>query len=460
MEKNSLVTLSSLLMVCCNLTIAQSTPNIIFILTDDQRYDAIGYAGNKQILTPALDSLARQGVFFRNAFATTPISAASRASILTGLHERTHGYTFEQGEIKPQFMNTSYPIILKEANYYTGFFGKLGVDYVDSKNLFDEAEFFDRNSTYSDNRAYFYKTIGTDTVHLTHYTSYKAMQFISKAPSNKPFYLSIHFSAPHAHDLSKNQYFWDADSDNLYKETHIPAPALSTNNYFEELPDAVKNGFNHTRWAWRFDTPEKYQQMVKGYYRMITDVDREVFRIRELLAEKGFDKNTIIIFASDNGYFLGERQLADKWLMYDLSIRIPLIVYDPRYTRHLDVMDLVANVDIPATILSLAGCNIPKLYQGKNLDAIWNKKGKYQKRDDLLCEHLWNNKSIPSSEGLRTKRWKYFRYRNVSVNEYLYDLSKDINEEVNLATLPKYKTVLQKLRQKCEDKISLYSNHN
>ena len=128
-------------------------PNIIFILTDDQRAEAMGYAGNKIIKTPEMDKLASQGIYFKNAFVTTPICAASRASILTGLYERTHLYTFQQGNLKQGYADNSYPTLLKKAGYYTGFFGKFGVEYPSFNTMFDQGENYDRNTKYKDRLA-------------------------------------------------------------------------------------------------------------------------------------------------------------------------------------------------------------------------------------------------------------------------------------------------------------------
>ena len=115
-------------------------PNIIFILTDDQRWDAIGYSGNDIIQTPEMDELAAQGTYFRNAIVTTPICSASRSSIFSGLHERTHKYTFQTGNIRSEYMAQSYPLLLREAGYYTGFYGKFGVNYSEKDQLFDVME--------------------------------------------------------------------------------------------------------------------------------------------------------------------------------------------------------------------------------------------------------------------------------------------------------------------------------
>jgi len=433
-------------------------PNIIFILTDDQRANALGYSGNKIIQTPELDRLAMEGVYFRNAFVTTPICAASRASILTGLYERTHGYTFQQGPLKKTYMDIAYPVILRQNGYYTGFYGKLGVDYKDAESIFNQAEIYDRNGKYSDRRGYFYKTIGQDTVHLTRYTGYKAQEFISKAPTNKPFCLSISFSAPHAHDNAPDQYFWQDKSKNRYANVSILPQLITEDKYFNVLPKEVRDGFNRERWHWRFDTAEKYQRNVKGYYRMISEIDDEIGEVRKILEKKGIADNTVIIYMSDNGYFLGERQLAGKWLMYDLSLNVPLMIYDPRIKKHQDVNDMVLNIDIPKTILDLAGVKAPKTYQGISLVSYVNLEKQKKVREAILFEHLWEVPQIPSSEGIRTTQWKYFRYRFINAPEELYNLKIDPMEKENLAQNPKYKHVLNKLRKECDAQIKKYAS--
>jgi len=439
-------------------TMAQNKqPNIIFILTDDHRWDALGCAGNKIIQTPEMDKLAGKGVHFRNAFVTTPICAASRASILCGMYERTHGYTFQQGPLKEPYMQLSYPVILRQKGYYTGFFGKLGVTYKNAEKLFNEADIYDRNEKFADRRGYFYKTIGADTVHLTRYTGHQAQQFIRNASAHKPFCLSLSFSAPHAHDKASEQYFWQKKSDDRYSGITIPPPLLGDDNYFKALPKEVQEGFSRLRWTWRFDTPEKYQKSVKGYYRMISEIDDEIADLRKVLLEKGIADNTVIILMGDNGYSLGERQLADKWLMYDNSLHVPLIIYDPRAKQHHEVNDMVLNIDIPKTILDLADVKLPKEYQGISLLPYAKGKNPEKVRDAILFEHLWKLPEIPSSEGIRTAKWKYFRYRFIQFPEELYDLEKDPLETINLAQDPAHKKVIDELRRKCDAQIKKYT---
>lgn len=440
-----------LIFLCSQLVIAQQStktekPNLIFILTDDQRWDALGYAGNPYVNTPEMDKLARQGAYFKNSIVTTPICAASRATILSGMQERAHRYDFQTGEIKEDFMREAYPRLLKSAGYQTAFFGKLGVKYGDKEKLFDVIEDYDRNNNYPDKRGYYYKTIGNDTVHLTRYTGHKALEFLDNINTNEPFSLSLSFSAPHAHDSAPDQYFWQQETDGLLQNIEIPKANISDDSFFDKLPEFVRSGFNRLRWTWRYDTPEKYQHSVKGYYRMIAGIDLEIAKIRAKLSEKGLDKNTVIILMGDNGYFLGERQLAGKWLLYDNSIRVPLIIFDPRQPNHLDIEEIAMNVDVPATMLDLAQVPQPKNWQGKSLLPLVSGAAKSLKRDTVLIEHLWEFANIPPSEGVKTQSWKYFRYVNDKSVEELYNLSADPTEVNNLAANPTFTEKLQEFR--------------
>ena len=428
----------------------QEKPNIIFILTDDQRWDALGFSGNNIIQTPEMDRLASEGIYFQNAFVTTPICAASRASLLTGLYERTHGYTFGPNELQEAYAANSYPMQLKKAGYKTGFFGKFGVRYSGFEGLFDVGDSYDRDVKFPDRRGYFYKTINGDSVHLTKYTSHQAQEFIKNSSAEQPFMLSLSFSAPHAHDPAEDQYFWSEDVDHLYEDFKFPKAPLSADKYFEAQPEYVQKGENRTRWYWRYDTPEKFQHSMKGYYRMISEVDLEIGKIRKTLEEKGLDKNTVIILMGDNGYFQGERQLAGKWLMYDNSIRVPLIIYDPRNPGHRKISDFTLNIDVAPTIMDFANGIVPSTWQGISLADYVIGKNPAGERKDFIVEHLWKVNIIPASEGLRTKDWKYFRYQDDLAHEELYDLEKDPMETKNLAKNPRYKEVLEEMRENFE----------
>jgi len=422
-------------------------PNIIFILTDDQRWDALGHAGNPIIQTPNMDQLAEQGTYFKNAFVTTPICAASRASIMTGLYERKHDYTFRQPPLKKEFIDQSYFSLLQKAGYYNGFFGKFGVNF---ENQMDTL-LFDVYKPEQQSNYYRLNEDATKHRHLTNIMADNAIDFIKSAPEGKPFALSISFHAPHAVDSSPDQYVWPIELDTMYQNVTVPDPLMSDDQDFARLPESVRKGFNRARWNWRYDSPTKYQKMVKGYYRMISGVDAALGRIRKSLDENGLSKNTIIILMGDNGYFLGERQMAGKWLLYEPSLRVPLIVYNPSSGKQNTVEDMVLNVDVPSTILDFAQVDIPKTYQGKSLAGYTKTNGKSpKKRTEVLFEHLWNFEPIPPSEGVRTEKYKYFRYRDFPEWEELYDLENDPNEENNLVDKAEHKTTLDDLRKRCD----------
>src|SRR5690606_1259909 len=235
---------------------------------------------------------------------------------------------------------------------------------------------------------------------LTPYTGHLAIEFIKDAPTDRPFCLSLSFSAPHAHDPAVDQYFYEEQFENLYEDVKIKAPLLGKKKYFAAQPEYVREGENRTRWHWRYDNSDKYQESIKGYYRMISEVDREIGRIRKALREEGMDKNTIIIIMGDNGYFQGERQLAGKWLMYDNSLRVPLIIYDPRNPNHRDINDMALNIDISSTIFDFAGLEIPENWQGQSLAPYVKGENPLASREEFICEHLWQVDIIAPSEGL------------------------------------------------------------
>lgn len=439
----SLLSLSHLLQ-------GQQRPNIIVILTDDQRWDAMGISGNPVIQTPNMDQLARESSLFQNAFVTTPICAASRASIMTGLYERKHQFTFRTPPLQKQFIDISYPKLLKDAGYHVGFFGKFGMSFENEaeKTLF---EAFDNSRTDG-----YFRLRGTgwrEHVHLTDLTTDKAMAYIEGLEDDEPFCVSISYNAPHADDTNPQQYVWPPRNDHLYQDIQLPEVPLTDQRYFEALPDILKDSLymGNIRYKWRFDTPEKAEAMIKGYYRMITTIDQNLGRLREFLAQHNLDDNTVIIFLGDNGYFLGERQQSGKWLMYENSLRVPLIVHDPT-ARSRTITDMSLNIDVAPTVLDYAGISIPSSMQGKSLKTA-AQSGKSLDRKEFLCEHLYELPYIPKSEGIRTERYKYFRYLGTSIEE-LYDLSSDPMEINNLAQSKKHATLKATLSRRTDELIS------
>jgi arylsulfatase A-like enzyme len=279
------------------------------------------------------------------------------------------------------------------------------------------------------------------------------VDFLRKRPRGRPFCLSLSFWAPHADDDSAQQYFWPESCDSLYRDTTIPPPPNSDPDFFAALPGFLKASLNRRRWFWRFDTPEKYQAMVKGYFRMISGIDGVMGRIREELDRQGAAGDTVIMFTSDNGYFLGERGFAGKWLMYEPSIRVPLIVHDPRVPavrRGVRAAEAALNIDLAPTLLDLAAVPVPARMQGRSL-VPWIRGRGGTGRAEVFCEHLWDHPEIPQSEGLRSGGWKYIRYLKHPEYEELYDLTADPNESRNLAADRDRSPVLERMRRRCRE---------
>jgi len=423
-------------------------PNIIFLLTDDQRWDTMGCMGNTIIQTPNMDMLAHDGVLFKNAFVTTSICCVSRASIFSGLYARRHKIIDFKTDFSEQALSQTYPMLLKNAGYYTGFIGKFGVGNNLPANVFDYWRGIPGQPVYEQ------KDENGKPRHLTQIMGDQSLEFLSLCPKDQPFCLSVSFKAPHVQDLDPRQFIYDPAFKDMYKESTIPVPKTADPKYFESFPAFFKdNNEGRIRWDIRFSTPVKFQESVKGYYRLLTGVDVVIGRIRKALEQLHFADNTIIILTGDNGFYLGEHGLAGKWYGHEESIRVPLVVYDPLLPKRMRGQireEMALNIDIAPTLLSMAGIAIPDTMQGRDLVPLMNNK-QTNWREEFFYEHLFDHKTIPKSEGVVTKRYKYMRYFEQSpVYEELYDLQTDPLEENNLAKYPEYGPVLEQLREKCD----------
>ena len=419
-------------------------PNILFIITDDQRYDMMGNV-NPVLHTPVMDSLAARGVRFENAFVTTSICAASRASLLSGVVERTHRFTFITPPLDEPFTLDSYPALMKRAGYHTGHIGKFGVQMTEGAEdtMFSVFEPLNRNP--------YFKETDDGLRHLTDITADRAIAFVQEAPDNQPFALTLSFNAPHAEDSDERQYIWPKAQDSLYTDYFVMPPALSNPGFLDQQPSFLKEDtlMNRYRWYWRFDTDEKLQEMTKGYYRMISGVDAAIGRVLEALEEEGVADDTIIMLMGDNGYFLGERGYAGKWLPHELSIRVPLLYLDPRRAdwAGLRPEQFALNIDVAPTLLKVAGIEPPASMQGLDLHRLLEGASNNDWRTSFFVEHLMDHPQIPKHEGVRTLQYKYAKYfEQLPVFEELYDLANDPQEINNLVLNPAYSDILNQLR--------------
>lgn len=410
-------------------------PNILFLLADDLRYNSLNCMGNKILHTENIDKLSQNGIKFTHACVTTSISMVSRATILTGQYMSRHGITEFGKQIDTSDFADTYSAILRRAGYWTGFVGKYGVGKI-------------REDDFNFARAYegvhWFPVGNGDSIHVTRRNERDALDFLRERPKDKPFLLSLSFFATHAQDLHPDQYRYQPESEELYKDDVIPVPETASDEYFKRLPPFIANEANEgrIRWHWRFDTPEKYQKYMKAYYRMLTEIDQTIGSIINELKRQNVLENTLIIFMGDNGYFHGEHGLADKWYPYEESIRVPLIVYDPRLKhkkRNITIDEFVLNIDIAPTIIAAAGLKIPEKMQGTDFSKLYLSRRSVKWRNDFYYEHpfVTNEKRIPSSEALITKKGKYILWPYYQYEEY-FDIANDPFEKNNLIGEPEF----------------------
>ena len=421
-------------------------PNIIFLLADDHRADAMGCAGNPIISTPNMDDMARNGVRFTNAFVTTSICASSRASIFSGQWTARHGIINFALNFSDDDLALTYPMLLRAAGYRTGFIGKYGVG--PKRELPIDKYHYWRG--FAGQGQYEKEDDHGNYKHLTSIMGDQAVEFLQGCSPDRPFCLSVSFKAPHVQDNDPRQFIYDRAYAGLYKDVTIPTPKTADPKYFEALPEFLQKSEARCRWDIRFPTPEKFQESVKSYYRLITGVDTVIGRIRRDLAGLNLDDNTVIMLMGDNGFYLGEHGLAGKWFPHEESIRVPLLVYDPRSPKKLrgrTLSQVALNVDIAPTILGLAGLDAPAAMQGASLlPLLAGRKPKW--RTEFFYEHPFPHKTIAKSIALRTQRYKYALYTDYGYEE-LYDLRNDPLETNNLAPDKKNKETLDALRTRC-----------
>jgi arylsulfatase A-like enzyme len=243
----------------------------------------------------------------------------------------------------------------------------------------------------------------------------------------------------------------------LYRDVTVPVPPTATDAAFRALPPFLANARNEgrNRWTWRFDTPERYQESMKNYYRLATEVDAACGRVLDELRAQGVLDRTLVVFTTDNGYFHGEHGLADKWYPYEESIRVPLIVWDPRMpavARGTTDDALTLNVDLAPTILAAARIAPPAAMQGRDLAPLYMDAQPPAWRSEFLYEHamLTSRDFIPASEALVTREWKYILWPDWGV-EQLFDLAHDPREERDLSRDPAQSERLAAMRARSRD---------
>ncbi|MHC4213965.1 MAG: sulfatase family protein [Planctomycetota bacterium] len=455
-------------------------PNIIFIMSDDHATHAMSCYGSKINKTPNLDRIASEGMKFENCFCTNSICTPSRATVLTGKYSHKNGtYVLNTAFDRDQ---ASFPKLLQTAGYHTGVIGKwhLGTEPAG----FD---YYNLGAGYFNPRM---KESGTPWTErgklLAGYTTDKftdiGIDFMKNRPQEKPFCLLLHYSAPH------DPWQYDKKHEHIYADRDVPEPDNLMDNY-ENRSTAIRQcteqiGYDCTIYRkqtshLKGDARKKaqYQIYMKSYVRCVASIDDNVNRILDYLDKEGLTDNTLLVYTSDQGFFLGDHGLFDKRFMYEESLRIPFLVRYPKEVKAGSVnKDMVLNVDFAETLLDCAGLPIPSEMQGQSLRPLLNGKSPDDWRKSMYYRY-WAHRhdfEVPAHYGVRTVRHKLIYYYGLDlIREQgpeatepeweLFDLEKDPREMNNVYGDPAYantvkelKAELRRLKEQLEDTDEQY----
>jgi len=439
--------MKTLITLCVSILITYTTvqaqtsakkPNIIFIYTDDQRYDALSVVQQEQgskarfpwFHTPNIDRIAKEGVRFRNAFVVNSLCSPSRSTMLTGKYSHLNGIANNHTELTDTLV--TYAGILQQAGYITGFFGKWhmanqpgkrpGFSY--SYSFLGQGKYF--NCPFQTNGVTDSSQGWVDDVSTT-----KALEFI-KEHKDTTFVLALAFKSGHGPFQPAPRHANDfADAVLTKPVTENEAPPYKGKVFGGQVSRPEANPSKSNSWTESKDT------MIRNYFRCLAGVDDNVGRVLDLLDSLHIDENTVVVFSSDNGFFLGEHSIGDKRAAYEEALRVPLVAkYPAGFPKGALVDEMVLNVDIAPTFLSLANIKAPASFQGKSWLPLvkGDKKGA---RKAFFYEYFFEEKyNVPTIEAVRTATAKLIKYPGQEDWSELYDLTKDPDEQHNLYNDP------------------------
>jgi len=435
-------------------------PNFVFFMADDQRFDALSCAGNRFLKTPNLDRIAQEGVRFTEAFVTNSLCSPSRATALTGLYSHAHGVTWNTGpHTSLELRFPTFPKLLREAGYFTALAGKWHI-----RSAPEAVDYWCILPGQGDYRDPVMLAGGTRVKlrgHVDDLICDQAIEALRNRPKNRPFCLLCWFKAPHRpwEPPERHRQAFDDVTFPLPPTFHSdlkdrPAAIRDSDMRLADLPDFVHLGV----------PPEappaerrrlNYQFLVKHYYRVLLALDENVGRLLDFLDREGLAEDTFVLHTSDNGFFLGEYGLFDKRMMYEPSIRVPMLVRYPAGFAggRVDTEHMVLNTDICHTILDYAGIRLPEqarahgqswrpLLEGRR--TAWRQSWMYEyfEYPAITC--------TGKMRGVRTRRWKLIHYIQQPEEFELFDLERDPHERTNLASHPRYRSRLLQLRSELE----------
>jgi arylsulfatase A-like enzyme len=430
-------------------------PNIVFFMGEGLRADEFGFMGNPLLKTPHMDALAREGVVFKNAFVTNALCLPSRASFLTGAWSHTTGATTNEEATLP----ISFPVVsdlIRQAGYETAFVGKSHVSGALLDHPWDYYFGFKGQADYL-NPTVTERTGPGDGVTKTYRNTYvddlltdRAAAWVKGRTADKPFCLFLWFYAPHAPFYRPRRML------DRFNGVKIPVPA----DFDEDLQDypgkprGVANAANKIGTSAVFsDDPRSLEELVKDHYVGVETNDQNVGQVLGVLRAKGLMDDTLVMLSSDHGFFLGEHTFYDKRLMYEPSIRIPMILRYPRKVKAGKVRsEMVLNVDAAPTLLEFAGLPVPAIMQGKSFAGLAQGRADPAWRTDWLYEYYEypGYENVRPNRGVRTERYKYIHYFTEPQEYELYDLQTDPGEDHNLYGRPEVAELTARLKARLE----------
>ncbi|PWD98434.1 sulfatase family protein [Marinilabilia rubra] len=424
--------------------------NVIFILTDDHRFDYMGFTGKVPWLkTPNMDKLAEEGAYMENAFVTTSLCSPSRASILTGQYSHEHTIV---DNVAPNPGNlVFFPQYLQKAGYQTGFFGKwhMGDEEDHPRPGFNhwesfkgQGEYYAPNLNINGERVQY-----DDSVYITDLLTEHALEWLDNRDEEKPFFMYLSHKAVHAHFKPAKRH------EGMYAGKTIEKPDTyyqTEDDEYKELkwPEWVKD----QRHSWHgvdymYHGDGEFDELVQKYCETLMGVDESVGAVMEWLKKNGLDESTLVIYMGDNGFSWGEHGLIDKRHFYEESVKVPMLIRCPEIFEGGEPIDrMVQNVDVAPTVLEVAGLEKPDYMPGKSMVQLL-KGDESGWRERIYYEYFWEYDfpMTPTVFGVRTDEYKYIRYHGIWDQNELYNIQDDPSEMYNLMGQEEYQDVSKQL---------------
>jgi arylsulfatase A-like enzyme len=430
--------------------------NVIVILSDDHRYDFMGFMEEAPsfLETPSLDRMAAGGAHVANAFVTTSLCSPSRASILTGQYAHRHRVVDNTSGIPPE--TVFFPQLLHDAGWRTAYVGKwhMGEDEDDPRPGFDHWVSFRGQGTYVDPVLNIDGERGEVKGYTTDILTGLAVDWLKAQArdTSRPFFLMLSHKAVHAEFVPAPRHA------GRFRDVAIPYPPT--------MPRTEANLAGQPRWvqaqrySWHgvdyaYHGQFDFDTFYRRYSETVLALDESVGRVLDAVEEAGLAEDTLVIYLSDNGFSLGEHGLIDKRHAYEESIRIPMIAWGPGLVpAGARVVDLVRNIDVAPTVLDLAGIETDRVVDGRSvLPALRGERMDFP--GELLYEYYWEHAfpHTPTTFALRGERFKYIYYHGVWDTQELYDLETDPHERFNLIALPAHQDTVEAMKDRMWDML-------